>query len=69
MTLMEPALKRAVAFIDGQNLFYAAKDAFGYNFPNYDILALSSKICQAKNWNLFQVRFYTGVPDPTDYAF
>jgi hypothetical protein len=27
----EPAIKRAVAFVDGQNLFYAAKTAFGYD--------------------------------------
>ena len=32
----EPATKRAFAFFDGQNLFYAAKEAFGYPFPNYD---------------------------------
>lgn len=31
----EPAIKRVVAFFDGQNLFYAAKYAFGYNWPNY----------------------------------
>ena len=36
----EPAIKRAVAFVDGQNLFYAAKIAFGYSFPNYDVRAL-----------------------------
>ena len=32
----EPAIKRAIAFVDGQNLFYAAKEAFGYSYPNYD---------------------------------
>jgi mRNA interferase HigB len=26
----EPPVKRVVAFVDGQNLFYAAKKAFGY---------------------------------------
>jgi hypothetical protein len=26
----EPSIKRAVAFFDGQNLFYHAKAAFGY---------------------------------------
>lgn len=34
---VEPAVKRAAAFIDGQNLFCAAKEAFGYTFPNYDL--------------------------------
>jgi hypothetical protein len=28
----EPATKRAVAFFDGQNLFHAAKAAFGHTF-------------------------------------
>jgi hypothetical protein len=26
----EPSVKRVYAFIDGQNLFYAAKEAFGW---------------------------------------
>jgi hypothetical protein len=26
----EPPVKRAIAFFDGQNLFHAAKRAFGY---------------------------------------
>jgi hypothetical protein len=32
--LIEPAIKRAVVFVGGQNLFNAAKEAFGYHFPN-----------------------------------
>jgi hypothetical protein len=27
---IEPPVKRTVAFFDGQNLFYAVKQAFGY---------------------------------------
>lgn len=65
----EPAVKRAVAFIDGQNLFYAAKIAFGYSFPNYDIRALVAAICQKHGWQLTEVRFYTGIPDASDNAF
>ncbi len=38
---VEPATKRAVAFIDGQNLFHAAREAFGYTYPNYDVMALA----------------------------
>jgi len=38
----EPQTKRAIAFVDGQNLFYAAKEAFGYSHPNYDVLALAT---------------------------
>jgi len=65
---LEPAVKRAITFIDGQNLFHAAREAFGYIYPNYDVLALSQAICQAAGWALSQVRFYTGVPDSADNA-
>ncbi len=65
----EPAQKRAVTFVDGQNLFHAAKEAFGYTYPNYDVLALSDRVCQDAGWELAQARFYTGVPDPVDNAF
>jgi len=64
--LIEPAIKRAVVFVDGQNLFYGAKEAFGYHFPNYDIQKLAQEVCKSQNWNLAQIRFYTGVPDPAD---
>lgn len=64
--LNEPAIKRAVTFIDGQNLYRAAKDAFGYHYPNYDVQKLSECVCNAQGWNLTQVRFYTGVPDKAD---
>lgn len=37
----EPPVKRAIAFFDGQNLFYAAKYAFGYSWPNYDPILLT----------------------------
>lgn len=65
----QPAVKRAVAFVDGQNLFHAAREAFGYTYPNYDVSALSLAVCKAQTWNLKQVRFYTGIPDPTDNPF
>ncbi len=55
-------------FIDGQNLFHCAKAAFGYKHPNYDVKLLSEKICESKGWELKQIRFYTGVPDPADNA-
>lgn len=29
-------MKRAVVFVDGQNLFHSAKNCFGYTYPNYD---------------------------------
>lgn len=66
MVAQEPAIKRTVAFVDGQNLFHSAKDAFGYVYPNYDVSALSETICKTKGWNLSQVKFYTGIPDIAD---
>ena len=61
----EPRDKRVVAFVDGQNLFYAAKKAFGYDFPNYDPLKLVQLVCtQRTRWNL-ELYFYTGLPSPT----
>ena len=66
---VEPAVKRAVAFVDGQNLFYAAKKAFGYQFPNYDPKALPERISASCGWTLSQTFFYTGIPDPTDNPF
>jgi hypothetical protein len=65
----EPSVKRAVVFIDGQNLFYAAKEAFGYTYPNYDPKKLAEHICEQKGWKLAEVRFYTGIPDPQDKVF
>lgn len=62
----EPAEKRAIAFIDGQNLYHGAREAFGYTFPNYDVKTLSERICAQQGWTLREVRFYTGVPDATD---
>jgi uncharacterized LabA/DUF88 family protein len=61
-----PSIKRAITFIDGQNLFYAAKDAFGYTFPNYDIKALSGAVCKNCDSKLVEARFYTGIPDAAD---
>jgi uncharacterized LabA/DUF88 family protein len=65
----EPAIKRVVAFVDGQNLFYAAKTAFGYTYPNYDPKALAAQLCQIQGWQFVQVRFYTGFPSADDNAF
>jgi uncharacterized LabA/DUF88 family protein len=64
----EPALKRAVVFVDGQNLFHAVRDTFGYPYPNYDIDALARSITRAQRWQPVQTRFYTGLPDPEQDA-
>ena len=65
----EPPVKRTVVFVDGQNLYHSAREAFGYTYPNFDILALSTHLCQGKGWDLRQVRFYTGIPDASDNPF
>ena len=61
--------RRVVRFVDGQNLFYAAKNAFGHRHPKYDVRALSAGLCADQDWRLDQTRFYTGVPDSADNAF
>jgi len=67
--MSEPTTKRAVVFVDGQSLFYAAKGAFGYTYPNYDIKMLAEKICSKRDWVLSETRFYTGIPDTEDDSF
>jgi len=63
---VEPATKRAVTFFDGQNLYHCAREAFGFTYPNYDVMALSRYICKTHDWELKQVRFYTGYPSLGD---
>ncbi len=63
--LYVPHEKQAVVFIDGQNLFNAAKRSFGYKFPNYDVAVLAEKVVTANGWRLAETRFYTGLPDAT----
>ena len=58
----EPAVKRAIAFFDGQNLYRRAKDAFGHHHPNYDPKKLFHAVCAEKGWASRGVRFYTGMP-------
>ena len=63
---VQAAPKKAIIFIDGQNLYRSAKDAFGYHFPNYDIKLLSEWVCRIRGWVLAGTNFYTGVPDQRD---
>jgi uncharacterized LabA/DUF88 family protein len=65
-TAVSLGYEMVVAFIDGQNLYHAALESFGYTYPNFDIKSLSQRICQTQSWELNQVRFYTGVPDKSD---
>lgn len=64
----EPTQKRAIVFIDGQNLYHCVRETFGYSFPNYDVRALAKLVCQLRGWMLCEVRFYTGFPDARDDA-
>jgi len=66
--LIEPVQKRAVVFVDGQNLYHATKDAFNYTYPNYDVEALAKAVSLRQGWELIGIRFYTGVPAPDDNA-
>jgi uncharacterized LabA/DUF88 family protein len=70
-TLMpiEPVVKRAFAFVDGQNLFHNARSVFGHTYPNYDVQKLANAVCGNHGWTLNQVQFYTGVPSISDNAF
>src|SRR2546427_2969524 len=60
----DPPVKRTVVFVDGQNLFHAAREAFAYTYPNYDIRVLAERICAGRGWQLTHARFYTGITDP-----
>lgn len=61
---VEPAVKNAMSFFDGQNLYQHAKAAFGCHHPNYDPLKLHQAVCARLGWRPTRAHFYTGVPDP-----
>ena len=65
----EPALKRTVAFVDGQNLFHGARSVFGHRHPDFDVLALATEVCTREGLRLVETRFYTGVPVPSEDSF
>ena len=66
----EPAVKRAFAYFDAQNLFNAAKEAFsefeGYDQPTYDPIKLAGYVCRIQSWHLDRVHLYTGIPESAD---
>ncbi len=65
----EPAVKRVITFIDGQNLYHAVKAAFGYPYPNYDVVKLAHAVAVQQGWLDAGVQFYTGVPEASDHDF
>lgn len=60
-----PAQRRpqAIAFVDGMNLYNAAKALYGYHYPMYDVRALASAVCAKEGWDLVETRFYVGLPE------
>lgn len=58
--------KRAVVFIDGQNLYHCAREAFACTHPNYDVLKIAQCVCERSGWALKRVQFYTGYPSAAD---
>lgn len=62
----EPSIKRVHAYVDGQNLFHAARAVFGAGYPDFDPRCLADRVCMLQGWELAAVRFYTGVPDPEE---
>jgi uncharacterized LabA/DUF88 family protein len=65
----ESRVRRAIAFVDGQSLFHAARLAFGRAEPDYDPAALAGLVAERMGWILTSVRFYTGVPDAARRPF
>ena len=65
---------RAIVLFDGQNLFRAAKDAWGpyppdpsspYDWPSYDVELLAQHlVALVSDRQLVETRFYTGVYSP-----
>ena len=66
---------RTIVFIDGQNLYHLAKTAWigstvavpnPYDWPSYDVGKLADAlVARTPGRVLSEIRFYTGVPDPT----
>lgn len=55
-------MERVYVFFDGQNVFYGAKQAFGYAEPNYDPVALAIELVSLRpNAQLIRLYFYTGI--------
>jgi uncharacterized LabA/DUF88 family protein len=59
--------KRAYSFIDGQNLYQSAKQAFGHSHPNYDPQKLHEEVCKSQNWVPVQAHLYTGLPSEFEH--
>lgn len=64
---------RTIVFFDGQNLYHGVRDAWAtpptsspYSYPSYDVEKLAaSLVSRVPGRTLAEIRFYTGIPDPT----
>jgi hypothetical protein len=59
----EPSVKRAFAFLDGQNLFHAAKEALGYGYPN----SVNQRGINGTEWIPIDRALYDACLDSNDY--
>jgi uncharacterized LabA/DUF88 family protein len=71
----DPVPDRAVVFVDYQNLYKGAREAFGYkanaaggHFGNIRPYSLGRVLTRGSDRTLKQVRVYTGVPTPRHAA-
>jgi hypothetical protein len=64
----EPPVKHTFLFIDGQSLIRAAKEAFGYARPAYDVARVASVVCGQRCWQLHRTHFYVGIPHAAEDA-
>jgi len=65
-----------IVFVDGQNLYRSAKDAWGkktsakYTWPSYDVEKLATALAsKTLGRTIAQIRFYTGVPTSKQDSF
>jgi len=60
----DPCTKKIMVYMDGQNLFKGARDAFGYHTPDYDVLALGQYVADKIGGCVVDIYFYTGIHAP-----
>jgi uncharacterized LabA/DUF88 family protein len=65
--------RRAVVFVDGQNLYHSVREAFNRSHPDYDVQKLANAVCISHDCYVGRIHFYTGMPgehvDPRWHGF
>ncbi len=60
--MLEPKLKKVVTFFDIQNFYLTSKSAWGFSYPNFDPIALSTLVTSRHtDWKLTGIKLYTGI--------